>query len=254
MYSPPYEKTEPIATWIFEVIGPLVFVIVAAVCVVRSIRRRELTVPTLLLISATSMSWQEFFGDWGAYLLYSDKFALMPWGSTMWTSPNKPWAVIPAYGWYYTAVFPAMLAMIAALRRRTGWGRLSSLLAVTFPIFYLWDLFIEGVAAGLGWWSYTTVYGPAILTDRGNFPVVYPLLLFVFYGIVATWVLDSRDDRGQFRHELIMRVNKLRPGWRRELGRALSWVVMMNVVYWVALEFPLVLIRELFLTGSTSVP
>jgi hypothetical protein len=113
---------------------------------------------------------------------------------------------------------------------------------------------VEGTATALGWWSYTTVYGPAILTDRGNYPLVYPLLLFVFYGVLATWILDSRHEGGQHRHEVLMGVNKLRPGWRRQLGRALSWIVMMNVVYWVSLEFPLVLIREWFLTGSSAVP
>lgn len=254
MYSPPYEKPEPIVPWVFEVVGPLVWLVVAVLCVAQSVRQRRLTVPTLLLIASTSMFWQEFYGDWGAYLLYNGDFTLIPWGSTTWTAPNKPWAVMPAYGWYYTAVFPAMLAMIATLRRKTGWGRLSSLLTVTFPVFYLWNLLVEGIAVSLGWWSYTTVYGAAILTERGNYPLVYPLLLFVFYGIVATWVLDLRDDRGRHRHELLMRVHKFRPGWRRELGRAGSWIIMMNAVYATTLIVPLLLIRGLFLSDSAIVP
>ena len=254
MHNPPYVKPDMALSWIFEVLGPLVWLGLGAYCVTRSWRDRRLTVTMLLFISATSMFWQEFYGDWGAFLLYNPDFHLMGWKSSTWTTPNKPWAVLPAYGWYYTIVYPLMLRWIHTLRERVAWGRLTTLIAVAFPVFYLWDLFVEGFAAGLGWWSYTTVYGAAILTDRGNFPLLYPLLLFVFYGVVTTWVLDQRDDSGRHRHETLLRVHRVRAGWRREVARVASWVAMMNAVYLVTLILPLVAVRELFLVDSRIVP
>ena len=58
--------------------------------------------------------------------------------------------------------FPVSLIWEAASR---------GLLGITIPVFYAWDLFVEGFAAYLGWWSYTDGWGPALDTDRGSFPL-----------------------------------------------------------------------------------
>ena len=245
---------DPSAMWLFEVVGPLVWLGVLVYFVRESVRARTLTFGLLLVVSMTTMSWQEFYGDWAAYLLYSPKFELIDWGSTTWTTPNKPWAVVPAYGWYFAAVFPAMLWLIGRVRDRwPSLGPVTALLIVTVPIFYVWDLVVEGGASAMGWWTYVDHVGPAVTSDRGVFPLVFPLALFVTYGVVATWVLSPADDR-KVRFEAWFRLERIGSGWRREVTRVGAWIVAMNAVYWIVLIFPLVLIREWFGDPSVLVP
>lgn len=61
-------------------------------------RRGELRHAALCAIGGCSIFWQEFYAGWGGYLLWSDAFPLMPWGSTLWTTPNKPWHTPSAFG------------------------------------------------------------------------------------------------------------------------------------------------------------
>lgn len=250
---------DPTARWVFEILGPLLWLGMLAYFGRRAVREGRLPTNALIFIAATTMWWQEWYGDWGAYLLYNPKFGLLGWGSTTWTTPNKPWFVIPAYGWYYAIIFPLMLGLMARLRlRRPRWGRLATLLVVTVPLFYLWDLLVEGVSVQAGYWSYTFHWGPALTAERSGFPLVFPLvhplLLFVFFGVVATWVMDQRDDLGRHRHEVLLGAHRLKEGWRRELARAWSWVIMMNAAYWILLMFPLIGIRLAAGPPSALVP
>lgn len=246
---------DPIAPWAFDVGSPIVWAVIALVCIRQAKRDGALSFTALVLISGTSMHWQEWYGDWGAYLLYNPEFWLFDWGATQWTTPNKPAAVLFAYGWYYAAVFPAILAAVAWLRRRLPhWSRLATLVAVATPLFYVWDLIVEASAVLLGWWSYTDVIGPAIESSKGNFPLAWPILLFTFYGVIASWIMDQRDDEGRFKIEVLAQVVDIRPGWRRETARALFWIVWMNAAYWIFLIGPLIAFRELFGDPSSIVP
>jgi hypothetical protein len=223
--------------------------------VVDTRRHRRLSLVSLVLIAGTSAWWQEWYGDWGSYLLYNPRFRLIPWHTSLWTSPNKPWAVIPAYGWYYAIVFPAMIVVIDQVRRRRPtWNRHLTTILVALAIFYAWDLFIEGTASRLGWWSYTHSMGSSLHSSKGSFPLLFPILLFCVFGVVLTWIIDQRDDLGRFRFEVAGGVLRIREGWRREAGRAGAWIVMLNLTYAVCLIAPLVIWREGWGAASQLVP
>src|SRR5437588_1052308 len=246
---------EPTASWVMEVLGPIVFLGFIVWAVVDTRRSRRLSLVSLALIAGTTMWWQEWYGDWGSYLLYNPHFRLLPWRSSLWTTPNKPWFVIAAYGGYYAVIFPLMLALIARVRSaRPTWNRHVVAIGVSLVLFYAWDLLVEGGASVLGWWSYTDVAGAAIHSSKGTFPLLFPILLFCFFGVVATWILDQRDDLGRFRFEVVAGVGRVREGWRRELGRAGAWVVLFNGLYVVCLIAPLVAWREVWGAASALVP
>ena len=127
------DQSPPVLGWLFEVIGPLIWLALAAFFAYTCFKRRELTLPTLVFIGGTTMWWQEWYGDWGAYVLYNPHLALIPGYDWPLTSPNKPWAVIPAYGWFYALVyFPVGLSSTSgtpssrAARRSSEFGATST--------------------------------------------------------------------------------------------------------------------------------
>lgn len=251
----PGELDAPIAPWLFQVVGPLVFVSLVAYFVVDTYRNRALSFGATLLAACTTLWWQEWYGDWGAYILYSPRFALMDWRSTLWTTPNKPWAVIPAYGWFYGTVFPLFVVLVTRLRdrfpRRPQWVLIA---AVTVPALYVWDLIVEGGAALLGWWSYVDYAGPAISNASGNFPLLYPILLNPLFGFVTVSALMWTDADGRRKVESIARVDRVSAGLRRELARIATWAVTINAIYLITLVGPIVVYRELFGHANVFVP
>ena len=104
----------PIAPWVFEGLGPLLWIVMAVYYVRQCRKTNTLTVPALVFIGATTMWWQEWYGDWSSYLLYTPKLHLIPGYHLPLTSGNKPWAVIPAYGWFFGLVY---FPIIAGVRR-----------------------------------------------------------------------------------------------------------------------------------------
>jgi hypothetical protein len=246
---------QPTAAWVIQVLGPIVFVGFVAWAIVDTRRNRRLSLVSLALIAGTTMWWQEWYGDWGSYLLYNPHFRLLPWHSSLWTTPNKPWFVIPAYGWYYATIFPLMLLAISRVRQaRPNWNRHLTTVLVALGLFYAWDLVVEGSAATFGWWSYSHALGAALNSSKGTFPLLFPILLFCLFGVVVTWIMDQRDDRGRFRLETVTGVVRIREGWRREVGRAGAWVAMLNIAYIACLIAPLVLWRDVWGPASSVVP
>jgi len=250
----------PTVPWVLEIVGPVVFAGFIAWVILNTRRSRRLSLVSLALIAGTSMWWQEWYGDWGSYLLYNPHFALLPWHHTPWTTPNKPWFVIPAYGWYYAIIFPLMLAIIGRVRRaRPAWNRLRwkqalTAVVVSLILFYAWDLTVEGAASALGWWSYTHPIGPTLNSTKGTFPLAFPILLFCLFGVVVTWIIDQRDDLGRFRFEVAAGTYRLAAGWKREVARAGLWIVMMNLAYIVCLIGPLIIWRHIGGPSSVLVP
>jgi hypothetical protein len=238
------------------------------------------------------MWWQEWFGDWAAYIVYNPHFTLIPWHATTWTTPNKPWAVIPAYGWYYTLSLLLLVALVDRVRRsRPHASALLTAVAVGLPLFYLIDLLVEGGASVLGMWSYDHYVGPAITSSKGNFPLLHPIVFFaVWCTVMGVLVVrpgpDVQDDRTVL--DRLLRVG--RPGpvasataapapharatrggtavlertapapavdgltVRANLLRLGAWVLTFNVSYWVLFVFPIVLIRQLGGVHSDVVP
>jgi Spirocyclase AveC-like len=270
----------PTAGWLFGVIGPLLWVALAGYFIRECREQRCITRNTLLFIATTTMWWQEWFGDWATYLIYNPHFALIPWGSTMWTTPNKPWAVIPAYGWYYTLSFLALFWIVGRIRARqphlAAW-KVAAL--VGLPVFYLADLFIEGGAAFLGMWSYDQFVGPALQSPAGNFPLLYPVVFFSGWCTLMGALVYHVDATGftQFDRLLGMRrwlspTERVDSSARLDSGgvatltataahtqplsiqaqavRIILWVAGFNLSYWTVFIFPMILIR--MLTGAPS--
>ena len=280
MNGPGVVTDPPVMGWIFQIVGPLVWLALAVYVIQQCRQRRHLTRNALVLIATTTMWWQEWFGDWGAYIIYNPHFALMPWGSTLWTTPNKPWAVILAYGWYYTLSFLAFFWLVDKLRaRRPDIRPWVACVVIGIPVFYLADLIIEGGAAMLGMWSYDHYVGPALASPAGNFPLLYPVLFFTAWCALQASLVYSVDAQGFTPFDRLFglhrwltrtgsvsvdpnpssrgggvatadRTEKTQLSASAQAVRALIWAVGFNASYWVVFIFPVVLIR--IITGPTS--
>ena len=242
--------------WIFEDVGALAFVAFLVYHAWKTAHTRQLSIAALAFVGCLSMAWQEFYGDWGCYLLYNRDFAHLPWGHTTWTAPVKPWAVLAGYGWFYSVLFPVMLWLLARLRSaRPNWQRFLAAGVVAGPALYLWNFAsADGLAARFRWWAYVDTIGPTVRQGRIDVPLLYPIGLFAVFGVVALWLIDTRDDRGRPRFERLLRSRNPRPGASEQVRRAATWVIAMNVTYFVTLIGPLVALRLAFGGPSTLVP
>ncbi len=250
------EFHNPTGLKLFEVTG-----IIAAICLYvyfirQSIRAGTLTFGLLLLISANTMVIQDWSASWGAYILYNPKFSLLPWGPTKWMTPNKPYALVALYGWYYMVVYMSLLALIRKFRSKfPNFSHTAAVLIVTTPIFYAWDLLLEAFAAQVGWWTYVVCVGPTIVSSKGNWPIIYPIGQFVIYGIIATWFLSNQTSDGRVKFELWFPIDRIRNNVYREMARLGVWILVMHVLYLLFLIIPLVGVRELIIgIPSTYVP
>jgi len=251
----PDKFNDPAPTWIMEVTWVIAFLALLVIFVRQSIRAGELTFWTLLFISATTMHWQEWPADWGTYLIYNPDFHLMPWDSSTWTTPNKPWFMLASYACYFVPVYALILWLTAKLRARyTHLGLFAAAFIVAYPLFYIWNLLVEGGSSLLGWWTYTDHFGPAILSDRGTWPILYPVGWFAFTGVVFACLLSLRGPDGRARWESWFRVQRIRAGWRRELARVGAWSVVMNAAYMLLVAMPFVLVREIWGSPNSIVP
>lgn len=249
------EFLNPFAPWIIEFFSPVIWVCLFAYCWRESRRADELSFGMLLLLGAMTMHWQEWYADWGAYLLYNPKFQLMPWGSTWWTSPNKPWFMPFSYGWFYYFSMVGMLALIAKLQnRKPDWKHVTCVIAVSAPFFYLWDLCLEWTAAITGWWSYVHYMGPAWVAEKGNFPFLHPIAMYTVSGVVMVLALSYRDANGRPAFESLFGANRMRPGLAREVARLLTWSIILNLIYWFSFVLLLCLVRMVIGVPSASVP
>jgi hypothetical protein len=138
--------------------------------------------------------------------------------------------------------------------QEAGIGKLSSVLIIAVPFFYLWDLFVEGVSVGLGYWTYFDTFGPSITFASTAISLVHPLIIFTIYGVVAAYILSDRDENGHARFESIFRVKSVRTGWRRESVRLIAYVVVMNLTFFIFMSVPMIAVRELFGHANTFVP
>jgi hypothetical protein len=254
--SPGFKNPSMIMIWVQEKLMLGVFFIVLIYLIRNSRRAGELTFGMLLLIATTTMFWQEPYADWGCYLLFNPKLALMPWGSTLWTSPNKPWNLIWQYGPFFAVIYSLMCGLVKNLHaRHPRLGNFGAALVIGIPIFYLFDLLVEGSCVKNGIHSYTeSLIGPAIVTAKGNFPLVYPALPFVFYAVLTLWVLSLRDAKGHVRFESWFGVEHLAAGWQRELARVGAWILVMNGLYLLLFTGPVVAVRVFFGGPSALVP
>ena len=221
----------PWMPWIFE-IGSVVVWLMIAVYFYRAYKQAgSLSRYTLIFIGATSMFWLEFPADWGAFLVYSPSFALFPL-ELPFTTPNKPLFMPFAYGWYFLAIYSLIWFLVDKLRAaKPEWSRLLVVLLIAAPFFYIWNLMVEGFSAVVGWWTYYEVFGPALHSTRGTYPLIFPVVPFAVYGVVEALVLTWKDKNGLHMLEHITGAHKSAVGRGRELRRAVAWIITMNCIF-----------------------
>lgn len=244
------------APWVVEVGGWVAFVAVAAVLLYRWRKNGKPDTAALLFIGCFTMWWQEFYADWGAYLYYNPDLALLPWGQTPFTTPNKPVYVLAGYGWFYAGGFALILALFRWFRRRYPSVPYLAALACTALIpFFLWNLITaDGVSFLTNWYQYLHPVGPAIETYKGGLPLFYPALPFIFFAPAVVASLDRRSDDGRTWFERAMAVQPVINTVGQRVHQIVAWIIGMNVMYAVCLTVPLLLIRILFLPANPWVP
>lgn len=243
------------ANW-FELLMGIAFVVLMVWVIIDTRRRGELGLVGLLAIAGLSIFWQEFYADWGAYLLWSSDYHMLWWGSTTWTTPEKPTMNIWSYPVFMTSAFLAMLALQKWARGR--WPRIHPLLlslATAGPVLIGFNLVMEYVSVEtFGLWTYVDTMGPVLHSNAGTMPLLYPNIPFGLFGAVTAFLIGWTNEEGRPRFEALLAKPGLLQGLKRDLLRALAWVLTFNVAYWLFLITPMLIIREIWGDASSLVP
>lgn len=218
--------------------------------------RRELSNSALMFIGASSMFWQEYFNNWGGYLLYSPDLHLWPWGSSWWTAPNKPIFLMFSYGPYFMLVFTGLVWLNRWLHARLpGVPLLLIALVVNGPLFWVWNFAIDAGSVQSGIWNYMLAIGPVHIVPNGGFePLVWPMLPFSIYAALVGYGLSRLDAAGHPTFLRFGRPERYPAGAKREGVRVLTSIVWWNAGYWFGFTLWVNLVRELFLPASAMVP
>ncbi|MGZ5397301.1 MAG: hypothetical protein ACXWEI_18220 [Mycobacterium sp.] len=244
---------EPVGHRVYEIGIIVVAVAILALGIWQSVRAGRFSSLFLMSFAAGTAFWQETYGDWGAYLLYSARFAHYDWGDTVWTSPVKPWWVIAGYVAFYTPLFLSLTATINYVRLR--WPNRNEYLfaaLLSLPIFYAFDLVFEGTTTGLGLWNYTYVFGPALSVGNGTFPLLWPIVEQVPFMAIAAFGLSWRNDRGETLFDVAaQRVLRRPPG---QITILVSWILIVNVTFLTTTILPILLMRWVAGPASALVP
>jgi nitrate reductase NapE component len=243
----------PVGSRAWELAMTAIAVALLIVGVVQSIRAGKLSRVLLMVIATGSAFWQETYGDWGTYLLYSPRFATYEWGDTIWTSPVRCWWFLPGYVFFYTTFFLALQKASTQLRQQ--WPHRNPYLttvAVAFPLFYIFDMALEGAAHGFGWWQYQYAFGPSMAVGTGQFPLLWPILEQVPFMVTAVFALTWRNTDGEDVFEVAARiVTRKVPG---QFAILMSWVIIVNVSFLVETILPLMALRWIAGPASAVVP
>jgi hypothetical protein len=224
-----------------------------AVGVWQSVHMRKLSRLLLMTVAAGTAFWQETYGDWGAYCLYSARFLTYDWGHTVWSAPVRCWWFIAGYTVFYTSFF---LGLIAAVRfARNRWPSANPYITaalVSLPAFYVFDLVWEGTTTGLGYWSYTYTFGPAMHVGHGTFPLLWPILEQVPFMALAAFALTWRNSRGEDVFEVAAGfVLRRCPG---QIAILTSWIVILNIAFLTTTILPIMALRWIAGPASSAMP
>jgi hypothetical protein len=245
----------PVNPAVMETGSIWIWSVIAIVAVILTLKDRKLPLIGLVLIAATTTFWQEFFGDWGAYLAWNPAFARLPlWGEMAFTTPVKPLFIPFSWGWWFAVTIPLLVALVRWLHRKLPRISTTALALLTaFPLFLAYQVYVEGSAVANGWWTYEAVIGPALESPKGRLPLVFPLLLGLWAsGFVA--ILARRDGNGLMPHEVRLGVAARPAGWRREWARVWGMILLFQVTFLVVNTAPPVIGRLLVGTPSLMVP
>lgn len=244
---------DPIGAGIWELAMTAIAVVLLIVGVVQSVQAGRLSRVFLMVIATGSAFWQETYGDWGSYLLYSPRFATYEWGDPMWTAPVRCWWFLPGYVFFYTTFFLGLQAASTWLRRQ--WPHRNAYLAtagLAFPLFYIFDMALEGCAHGFGWWQYQYAFGPSIAVGTGHFPLLWPILEQVPFMVTAVVALTWRNKSGEDVFEAAAR--KLTRKAPSQIAVLMSWVIIVNASFLAETILPLMALRWLAGPASLVVP
>jgi hypothetical protein len=190
------------------------------------------------------------------------------------TAPHNPAWMPVMYSVYWVAHAWAILRLAQWWANRAPGRTIGrGILALSIPLTFAWNLVIEGFAAYMGWWTYDPPIGPYLDMGRGNWPLLWPMLLmFGWINLIAYVVGLPEEARSFNRMERLLRLPSLfvRPGWRRsgnalthdpgegagrfQLVRFMAWLLFFNVTFFLTLVVPLVGVRLLTGRGSAFLP
>lgn len=256
--------------WLLDIVVPVLSAIMLIIIARDCIRRRLLSWWMLVAIASASCWWLETFGDWGQHLAYSPLFAhyVIEWP---YAGRHNPYWMPLTYAIYWAAHTWIILRLAQWLmRKRPGLTLGWSIILLSMPVTWIWNLIVEGTAAQLGWWTYDPGIGPVVELARGNWPLLWPVaLMFGWINLIA-WMVGPPEEEVQLnRLERFMGLHRLlqRPHWRQagtaagtsnpsagnagfQLVRLLAWIVYFQVTFLLTLNLPLLLLRVI--TGWDS--
>jgi len=246
----------PVNGWIAEQLGSAFFLVVLTQIIRGWKRRGYPSVHALVCLSAVSMFWQEFYADWGAYLYHNDAFWQMPWGPSLWTTPNKPWYTVTAYGWFYSIVLPGTVTFFKWVRqKKPHWSYTFTMIITVLIPFYFWNMLSGDLAAYYNHsFCYLHVIGLRLHTKMGDLPLSYPAFPYCTFGPAVVWSLDNRDAKGRTWFERFFGSASQPMETRGQIKQVLAWCLGMNIMYLICLTIPLVTFRSLFLPTSLVIP
>jgi len=246
---------EPVSPWMMETGSIIFWCVLALIATGLAIKDRRLSLLALCLLGGTSSFWQEFFGDWGAYVAWNPHFDRLPfWGDTPFTTPVKPLFIPFSWGWWFAATIPLLVALVGWLGRVFK-GMSTTLLSflIALPIFLSYQIYVEGSSVANGWWTYDVVLGPALESEKGRLPLIFPVVLGLWAGVFVA-LLARRDEAGFWWHERALGVPNSAPGISRELARAGAFILLFQATFLVFNTAPPIIGRLLFGGPSTLVP
>jgi hypothetical protein len=244
---------DPIGYRVYEIAITAVAVGLLAVGAWQSVQLGRLSRLLLMSVAAGTAFWQETYGDWGAYCLYSARFLTYDWGHTVWSARVRCWWFIAGYTVFYTSFF---LGLIAAVRfARNRWPSANPYITaalVSLPAFYVFDLVWEGTTTGLGYWSYTYTFGPAMHVGNGTFPLLWPILEQAPFMALAAFALTWRNSRGEDVFEVTAGfVLRRCPG---QIAILTSWIVILNIAFLTTTILPIMALRWIAGPASSAMP
>jgi hypothetical protein len=269
--------THPFAPWLLDYALPVVALVALVLMVRGALQQQKLTWMLMISIASASTWWLEVFGDWGQHLSYSPVFNhyVLDW---VYTAPHNPLWMPLMYAVYWVAHAWAILKLAEWGSDKFGWSLGRGILLLSVPLTFVWNLIIEGFAAWAGWWTYEPGIGPVLDMGRGNWPLLWPMLLMFGWINLISWVVGPPDEADRFnRLERLFGLHKLvqRLGWfnpsrgasrpqvkpdgsgvaiavrgdvldpavgtvKFQVLRMLCWLLFFNVTFALTLDLPLV--------------
>src|SRR3546814_14928264 len=126
------------------------------------------------------------------------------------TTPVKPLFIPFSWGWWFAVSIPLLVSLVGRLSRKLP-SMSTTLMSflIAFPLFVLYQFYVEGSSVATGWWTYEVVIGPDLDSARGQLPLIFPVLLGRWAGGLVT-LLVPRQPQGIRRSERALTVTATR--------------------------------------------